>query len=189
MGMTPTRYWRLEYIEGTSSKYYEVFITSNGVLALAWGRIGTEGQCKIQKFVGYAEAEVVGMRQAYAKEAKGYRRVHDDVSFMVEDFQVDTVIRSNSIVPFRTAMVVAETQTDIYNPKDAAYRHYDDFTAKAERLIERARTDNVEELLDDFQTLEAAWRELKERHDRTEITVGLCRQMLMQALTGSKEQV
>ncbi|MBZ4415812.1 WGR domain-containing protein [Myxococcus sp. RHSTA-1-4] len=65
---------RYEFKEGTSNKFWEITRQEN-VLTTRWGRIGTDGQEKTQKFDGSWEARNAYQKQVLEKEKKGYARV------------------------------------------------------------------------------------------------------------------
>jgi predicted DNA-binding WGR domain protein len=62
---------RFEFVEGTSSKFYEVEVTGNAV-SVTFGRIGTSGQTQTKKFASSAEAQRHADKQIAQKLKKGY---------------------------------------------------------------------------------------------------------------------
>ncbi|MEZ4320365.1 MAG: DNA ligase [Myxococcota bacterium] len=62
---------RLEYVEGTSSKFWE-YTVEGAELTVRWGRIGTSGMAKVTAFATPAQALADGEKQAAKKIAKGY---------------------------------------------------------------------------------------------------------------------
>ncbi|AKQ67208.1 Putative cytoplasmic protein [Myxococcus hansupus] len=65
---------RFEFKEGSSSKFWEVDL-KDAVLTTRWGRIGTDGQEKTQKFKQPYEARQAYQKQVLEKTKKGYKRV------------------------------------------------------------------------------------------------------------------
>ena len=62
---------RFEFVQGTSSKFYEVDVTSNSV-SVTFGRIGTDGQTQTKQFASPAEAQRHADKQIAQKLKKGY---------------------------------------------------------------------------------------------------------------------
>ncbi|WP_164016878.1 WGR domain-containing protein [Pyxidicoccus trucidator] len=65
---------RFEMKEGSSNKFWEI-TRDEDVLTTRWGRIGTEGQEKTQKFKSSWESRTAYDKQVQEKEGKGYKRV------------------------------------------------------------------------------------------------------------------
>ncbi len=65
----PTR--RFEYVEGTSSKFWEVENDGRQV-QVRYGRIGTNGQTQTKSFTSETAAEEHRQKQIASKLAKGY---------------------------------------------------------------------------------------------------------------------
>lgn len=65
---------RFEMKEGSSNKFWEI-ARDEAVLTTRWGRIGTEGQEKTQKFDSDWKARQAYDKQVQEKEGKGYTRV------------------------------------------------------------------------------------------------------------------
>lgn len=65
---------RFEFVEGTSSKFWEISNGGNNV-TVRYGRIGTNGQTQTKSFTGTAAAEQHADKQIAAKLAKGYREL------------------------------------------------------------------------------------------------------------------
>ena len=65
---------RLEYIAGTSCKFWEVS-TSGHDITVRYGRIGTSGQSQTKACLSPAAAEQQAHKQIAAKLAKGYREL------------------------------------------------------------------------------------------------------------------
>lgn len=62
---------RFEFVEGTSSKFYEVEVTGNKV-SVTFGRIGTTGQTQTKSFPSPSEAQKHADKQVAQKLKKGY---------------------------------------------------------------------------------------------------------------------
>ena len=65
---------RLEYIAGTSCKFWEVSTSGNDI-TVRYGRIGTSGQSQAKACISVAAAEQQAQKQIAAKLAKGYREL------------------------------------------------------------------------------------------------------------------
>jgi predicted DNA-binding WGR domain protein len=62
---------RFEFVQGTSSKFYEVEVAGNAV-NVTFGRIGTAGQTQTKHFTNSAEAQKHADKQIAQKLKKGY---------------------------------------------------------------------------------------------------------------------
>jgi predicted DNA-binding WGR domain protein len=62
---------RLEFVEGTSSKFYEVDVAGTSV-RVTFGRIDTSGQSQTKQFANAAEAQQHAEKQIAQKLKKGY---------------------------------------------------------------------------------------------------------------------
>ncbi|RKG79015.1 WGR domain-containing protein [Corallococcus terminator] len=65
---------RYEFTEGSSSKFWEITLEGS-TLTKRWGRIGTDGQEKVEDFESKAEAKKAYAAQVKEKEKKGYALV------------------------------------------------------------------------------------------------------------------
>lgn len=65
---------RYEFVEGTSSKFWEIELEDT-LVRTHWGRIGTKGQEKEEEFDSKAEARKAYEKAIRAKTSKGYKRV------------------------------------------------------------------------------------------------------------------
>ena len=63
-----------EFVEGTSSKFWEVTMNDNAV-TVRYGRIGTDGQTQTKSFGDNAAAQKHADKLIAAKVKKGYREV------------------------------------------------------------------------------------------------------------------
>ena len=68
----PTR--RFEYIEGASSKFWEI-TTNKREVTVRYGRIGSNGQTQTKSFTSDAAADTHALQQINSKLAKGYREL------------------------------------------------------------------------------------------------------------------
>jgi predicted DNA-binding WGR domain protein len=64
---------RLEFVEGTSSKFYEVEVSGNAV-SVTFGRIGTAGQMQAKHFANAAEAQEACRQPDRPKAQEGLHR-------------------------------------------------------------------------------------------------------------------
>lgn len=175
------RGWYLENRNGNHNKFYTVLISENGYVVTAWGRIGAAGQSKIQK-LGAGDAADVGLRQVFSKKTGGYSALTDDLLFKVPS-EVLTQAGANTLTgPVVNLFAQARKQPRFQGEKDAALKHYDDFTEKAQALLASAGGRSFEEVYAEFEELEAAWKALDAKHGETRVTVDLCRAQLGQAL-------
>ena len=62
---------RFEFVEGTSSKFYEVSVKGNAV-SVTFGRIGTAGQTQTKQFAELEAAQKHAEKQIAQKLKKGY---------------------------------------------------------------------------------------------------------------------
>ena len=62
---------RFEFVEGTSSKFYEVEVSGNAV-SVTFGRIGTTGQTQTKQFADLAAATKYANKLIEQKLKKGY---------------------------------------------------------------------------------------------------------------------
>ena len=65
---------RLEYIAGTSCKFWEVSTSGNDI-SVRYGRIGTSGQSQTKACLSAVAAEQQASKQIAAKLAKDYREL------------------------------------------------------------------------------------------------------------------
>ncbi len=65
---------RFEFIEGTSSKFWEI-TNNNREVTVRYGRIGTNGQTQTKSFTSEAAANTHALRQINSKLAKGYHEL------------------------------------------------------------------------------------------------------------------
>ena len=168
--ITVTGYYA-EYREGTSSKFYTSLVADNGVVVTNWGRIGSEGQSKIQKLPTREDAEAIAMRQFFSKKAKGYTALTEDLIFAVEDESLNRACESNDSRYLTRAFGQARTSPQFENDKRAVSAHYEDFVARAQKLMTDAADQPFETVWAQFQELKAAWEEIDSQHAQAKITL------------------
>jgi predicted DNA-binding WGR domain protein len=173
--------WHLENRNGNHNKFYTVLIAENGIVVTAWGRIGQQGQSKIQK-LSYADAEAIGMRQVYAKQTGGYRALTEALKFTVDGGVLSSAAATSMTTPLTRAFHEAARAPRFDTEKNAALKHYDDFVNQAQALLSGAGDRPFDEVWGEFEELEAAWKALDDKHSETRVTVDLCRRRLGQAL-------
>jgi len=65
---------RFEFVEGTSSKFWEI-TTNNREVTVRYGRIGSNGQTQTKSFTSDTAAADHAEKQINSKLAKGYREL------------------------------------------------------------------------------------------------------------------
>jgi len=65
---------RFEYVEGTSSKFWEI-TNNNREVTVRYGRIGSNGQTQTKSFTSDGAANTHTLQQINSKLAKGYREL------------------------------------------------------------------------------------------------------------------
>lgn len=174
--------WYLENRIGNHSKFYTVLVADNGVVALAWGKIGTQGQSKIQKLPTHDAADDVGRRQVYAKKSKGYSAVHSEVKFTMDGDELARACSLNDAFALTRTFAKALREPQFQGDAQAVAKHYDDFVAKAQRLMDKAGSMPFDAVYADFEELEAAWNEINDKHSEAETTLSLTKAILQQSL-------
>lgn len=174
--------YHLENRTGNSSKFYTVLIADNGVVVLNWGRIGTQGQSKIQSLPSRADAEAVGKRQVYSKQTRGYMAVADAVKFTVETVTVEAAASNDAPHRLLWAFGEARTSPQFEGEKESVTSHYDDLLVKAQALMDGASDRDFGEVVAEYEELKSTWAEISNKHDQTKITLELTEQMLGQRI-------
>lgn len=170
--------WYLEYQEGNSDKFYQVFISESGVCVLRWGRRGTAGQHSTTRFSTYDEARDVGLRQVYAKKSKGYVEKYGDHKFMATKAALDREDPSMLDREFWASLEAGQFD----GAKEAVLKHYDDFSEQAKRLMERAATMDLDSVLAEYEQLEKVWEEINDQHAEVTVAMSMTKATLMQKL-------
>jgi predicted DNA-binding WGR domain protein len=178
----PTAGWYLENRTGNHSKFYTVLIADNGVCVLNWGRIGTNGQFKIQMLGNHADAKALGLRQVYSKQSGGYALVTDELKFTIEQADLEKACRTDNAAMLTRAFVQAQLEPQYEGEKQSVLAHYDDFVAKAQALLGGAGDRPFDEVWVEFEELEKSWQTIKDKHDEAAVTIDFARQVLSQRL-------
>ncbi len=174
--------WHLENHQPGHDKFYTVIVTDNGAVSLSWGRNGTRGQSKVQKFPTRADAESVALRQVYAKQAKGYEPVQSNVKFLISDAVVTSASRASDASGMVRELHRAMREPQYEGHKRSVLTHYDEFVAKAQSLMSKAASMPFEAVYAEFEELRDSWAEIAKKHDEAAVTIGLTEQMLFKSL-------
>lgn len=175
--------WHLEYREGSSNKFYRVYVTENGLTVLKWGRIRTHGQSSFSTHSDYTSALDAGLKQVYEKRAKGYQQIHE-IQF------------TGTITAIRTARggdpsLLDREYQDALNSgsyetaKVEVLKHYAAFSEQIQSLLGRAQYTDLAELLDQYEQVEQAWAEIDDKHREVTAAMQLTKAALMTKLVGS----
>lgn len=182
MSNIPVVGYHLENRIGNHLKFYTVLIADNGVVVTAWGRIGTRGQNRIQKFAALGDAEALGMRQVYAKQTGGYAVVTSSFKFAIEADALNAACQRGQGDDLTQRFHRALREPQYEGDKQVVMKHYDDFVDRAQRLMNEASTRTFEQVYAEFEELEKAWSAISDKHDQAEATISLTKQMLSQRL-------
>lgn len=176
--------WHMQYkdLASNHSKFYTVLIADDGVVVTAWGRIGTKGQDKIQKLPQFADADHVGKRQLYSKRSKGYESVHEDVKFTMDEDLINKACEAGDSSQMTREFFKAVSAPQFDGDKSAVFGHYDEFVAKAQRLMDGASNRPFDAVFAEFDQLKAAWAEIDDKHAEASVTVSMIDQVLNQRL-------
>lgn len=173
--------WYLEFSDDRSHKFYKAYITESGVCILRWGRIGADGQSNVHTFGTYEQAKALGLRQAYAKEAKGYVVKYADLIFSVNEDVLDQA-QDGHWNPIDQAWSQATRGGEWDAAKTEVVGVYATFADRIKNLLDRAEGAEVETLLDEFSAADAVWDEINNKHDEVNAAMTLARATLMQKL-------
>lgn len=174
--------WHLENRIGSHNKFYTVLIADNGVVVTAWGKIGTVGQNKVQRFPQYADAEALGKRQLYSKQTGGYTVKANEFKFAIDENLINEACKNDTAAPMTRAFHAALAEPQFGGDRDVVLKHYDDFVDKAQRLMGGASDRAFDEVWSEFEELEKAWDAISNKHAEADVTISLTRQMLSQRL-------
>lgn len=156
------RYWRLEFTEGTSNKFYEVWLNEiDCEIILSWGRKNTEGQTDRKLFPNAEDAKAKALAQVYAKQSKGYHIVHEDL-VIPYDTRDNVWGRPNVL---RRATVGAIRSGEA-SPREAALNYIEGFITDCNAFLAKARDGTVDE--ESFEDLSVRWKELADKFDSAE---------------------
>lgn len=177
--------WTLEYRDGTSNKYYYVFAFADGNLLLNWGRIGTSGQVKIEKYTP-DEAQIIAKRQVYAKAGKGYKMIADAFDFTIDDSTHKRALQQGwGASQINQAFQMALREDAFTQRQRLVTTHYDQFIEQTNQVLDAAaKGEEFEPLLARWEALSGAWMELKDKHDHAAAAVGMVQQVVAQKLMG-----
>lgn len=178
----PTTGWYLENRVGSHKKFYTVLIAENGVVVTAWGRIGTQGQSKIQKFPEFKDAEALGKRQVYSKQTGGYSALAEDFKLTIDSDVLNAACQNESPAILTRLFHEARNNPQFAGDTEVVLKHYEDFVKKAQRLLDTAGDRNFEEVFNEFDELKTTWKTISDKHDEVAVTVNLAEQLLSQRL-------
>lgn len=182
----PVRGWHLTNTQPGHNKFYTVLVSDNGVVTTSWGRIGTAGQSKVQKFPHLADAVDVGLRQLYTKKAGGYEPQIEDFTFMVGVNILEDACEQNDASILNRALHQAHKDQPSDGGKEAVFQHYQSFRDQAQTLLDRQGEVDLADLFVEYEQVKAAWDEIEAVHDETATTMKLVESMLHTALLGRK---
>lgn len=180
----PVTVWYLEYKAGGSDKFYQVFVSESGDCVLRWGRRGAAGQSSVTRYSGYDDARDQGLKQVFAKKAKGYQQVYGDMKFMVTSDTLDYTRMASDAAALVRDLAVAREDGDFGGAKEAVLKHYADFAEQAKSLIDRAGSQDFEQVHGEYEALKAVWEEIDDRHAEVTAAMGLAEATLAQSLMG-----
>jgi predicted DNA-binding WGR domain protein len=181
----PTRGWYLENRDNGHFKFYTVLITDSGVVVTHWGRIGTAGQAKIEKYPR-SQALAMGVKTVHSKMAKGYEAKHEEVMFHLEERDIERACERPDPKSLTLLFDRALRDPKFTGEKDSVVAQYDAFLEKAQSLMDKAASSRFESVMNDFEELEAAWKEIEDKHSLAQTTVNMTKAMLTQALISGK---
>lgn len=178
--------WTLQYVDGSSRKYYNVHAFADGTLILNWGRIGTSGQTKIEKYTA-DEAQIIAKRQVYAKAGKGYKMQTDEFKYTVDQEVYDRVVVSNwGCLVLDRALQTALAENQFTKQQRLVTTHYDTFIEQTNQVLDAAaKGEEFEPLLERWEKLAGAWKELADKHDHAKAAVSMVQQVVSQRLMGA----
>lgn len=176
--------WYMEYRDPTNNhhKFYTVLVAENGVLVTNWGRIGATGQSSIKKLPSQEDAYVLGQRQVFAKRAKGYVAVHEDVKFTLAESVTVEAAELNVAYYMTRPFFAAAAEPQYEGDKKAVSAHYDEFVERAQKLMSEASTRPFDAVYAEFEELQEAWQAISDKHDEAKVTIDLTTQLLNQRL-------
>ena len=175
--------WYMEYREGSSDKFYHVFVSETGVCLLRWGRRGTAGQNSCTRYSTLDEARTQGLKQVYAKQSKGYVQKHE-FSFLAHIDHLDAAQRGNPAY-LVSAWKIALQEGEFTTAKTAVLRHYAEFAERVNMLLNDAGSADMGDSMEEFNELEKVWEEINDKHGEVAAAFDLTRMTLMQKLISS----
>jgi predicted DNA-binding WGR domain protein len=177
--------WTLSFRDSASNKFYNVHAFADGNLVLNWGRIGTSGQTKIEKYTP-DEAQIIAKRQVYAKAGKGYKMQVDEFKYTVDKEVHERVIESNwGCITLDRALQTSLQDSQFTKQQRLVTTHYDTFIEQTNQVLDAAaKGEDFDGLLDRWQKLSEAWGELADKHDHAKAAVSMVQQVVSQRLMG-----
>jgi predicted DNA-binding WGR domain protein len=180
----PVHSWHLEFIGGTSKKFYRVLVTEAGLTILRWGRIGSVGQHSVSSFGMYDKARDVGLRQVFEKKAKGYVEKYHDLKFSASADAINDATDGDFTLIDREWREAADAG-EFDAAKVEVLKHYADFSERVQVLLDRAADADLDTTMDEYESLSGVWDEINDKHAEVTAAMGLCRATLMQKLVGA----
>lgn len=171
------------YLENTlpgHHKFYLICITDEGTVFTNWGKIGASGQSKLQRMPNVDDAEAVGMRQFFSKRSGGYEVLHEGVTFSLPTEWV------NNQYMYQNAFWQKVNSPEWEADRDAVLKNYEDFKARAQKLLASASTSNFASVQQQHEELKRVWAEIQDAHAEVEIVINLTEQSLAAALMSGK---
>lgn len=172
--------WILEFRNGTSDKFYAIYVTEAGVTVLRWGRRGTAGQSSANAYKNYDDARDQGLKQVFAKKSKGYSQIHEG-KFLVDVSIIEAALRGDAYslhLKWQEAMNKGEFE----GTKQTVLKNYADFAERVQRLLARAEDSSFEELNREFEAIEEVWAEISDRHGEVSAALNLAKVTLFQRM-------
>lgn len=180
MSTIPVSGWYLENRTAGHSKFYTVLIADNGVCVLNWGRIGANGQFKIQMLGTHGDAKALGLKQVYSKQSSGYALLTDEFKFAVDQAELEKACRTDSAGTLTQAFAKAQLEPQYEGEKQSVLAHYDDFVRKAQALLNDVDHRPFHEALTEFEELQTSWQAISDKHGEAAVTIDLAKQLLSQ---------
>lgn len=176
--------WYLEYRVGTSDKFYQVFVSENGIVTLRWGRRGTAGQHSVARYSTYDDARDHGLKQVFAKKSKGYTQQGPDTKFLADQEVLDAALRGS---PARLVSTWNEALRNgqFEGAKQTVLKHYEDFAERIKALMIQAEHSDFAQLSDEFEAVEKVWEEISDKHAEVNAAMQLTKATLYQKLISS----
>ena len=176
--------WYMEYRDGTSDKFYQVFVSETGLCVLRWGRRGSAGQHSEAHYGNYDKARENGLKQVYAKKSKGYVQQDEDAKFMATENALHRA-QGGYPQPLVDEWHEAKSKGQFEGAKQSVLKHYADFSDQVQRLLHQAEYSDFETLSDKFTAIEEIWEEISDKHAEVSAAMDLTRQTLFQKLVNS----
>jgi predicted DNA-binding WGR domain protein len=185
MPKKPTHYtctgWYMEYVEGTSAKFYQVIISETGICVLRWGRIGAAGTPAVTRYSTYDEARDQGLKQVFAKKAKGYVQKYGDFNFVASVEALDHAMNDHT-APLVREWTEALEKGEWDGAKQTVLKQYAEFSERVKLLMDRAGGGDFDATMDEYTALEEVWSEINDKHGEVEAAMSLAKMTLMQRL-------